>query len=170
MPLVVEDAFVESPSLLPIRRKVCYDHLYGLSVHFSGAVVTRCTRLNGRRSCMRWTSHPGRTLIFVLLLALIPGATVAQTSGTPESSPEAPQSIWQTLGGVEEAIVRTWGDIPPGANNRLFDPAERLPDRLGGFRRRLRCSARLRHGCARYQRQQQHENQCPARMAGPTHA
>jgi|GEM_PF-4665335 len=62
---------------------------------------------------MRWTSHPGRTLIFVLLLALIPGATVAQTSGTPESSPEAPQSIWQTLGGVEEAIVRTWGDVPP---------------------------------------------------------
>lgn len=63
---------------------------------------------------MRWTSHPGRTLLFVLLLAMLPGVTAAQTSGTPATpSEESQQSIWQTLDGVEEAIVRTWGDVPP---------------------------------------------------------
>ena len=63
---------------------------------------------------MRWKSHPGRTLILALLFAMIPGVTGAQTSSTPATpSEDERQSIWQTLDGVEQAIVRTWGDVPP---------------------------------------------------------
>lgn len=63
---------------------------------------------------MRWTSHPARALMIGLLLAILPGIAVAQTSGTPGTpTDEAQQSIWQTLDGVEQAIVRTWGDVPP---------------------------------------------------------
>ncbi len=67
---------------------------------------------------MRWNSHPGRAIMIALLLAMLPGVAGAQAqpSGTPATaSPEAQQAIWQTLDGVEGAIVRTWSDIaPPG--------------------------------------------------------
>ncbi|MBA2758912.1 MAG: hypothetical protein H0U38_04390 [Chloroflexia bacterium] len=73
---------------------------------------------------MRWTNHPGRTLMIAPLLAMLLAMLVAaplvvaaaQTDGTPVAgipSEEAPQSIWQTLDGVEGAIVRTWSDVPP---------------------------------------------------------
>lgn len=64
---------------------------------------------------MRWIVHPGRALVFALLLAMIPGFAVAQTEGTPSSSPQAPeQAVWEELEGVQRAVMRTWGDIPEG--------------------------------------------------------
>lgn len=69
---------------------------------------------------MRWTPHPGRTLLIAPLLAMLlvmpSGIAGAQPGGTPSTpTDEVPQSIWQTLDGVERAIVRTWSDLPgPG--------------------------------------------------------
>lgn len=63
---------------------------------------------------MRWTSHPGRALIVALIIAMIPGVVGAQ-QGTPIASPQAPeQAIWERLDGVQQVVVRTWGDVPAG--------------------------------------------------------
>ncbi len=73
---------------------------------------------------MRWTHHPGRTLMIAPLLAMLLamsavapfGVAVAQIDGTPVAgtpSAEEPQSIWRILDGVEGAIIRTWSDVPP---------------------------------------------------------
>ncbi|MBA2289196.1 MAG: hypothetical protein H0V98_02285, partial [Chloroflexia bacterium] len=104
---------------------------------------------------MRWTHHPGRTLMIALLLAMSVAApafvAAAQTDGTPVAgtpSEEAPQSIWQTLDGVEGAIVRTWSDVPPpgtptpeGSDLRFitglvvqFDGEESAGESLDGLR------------------------------------
>lgn len=76
---------------------------------------------------MRWTSHPGRAQILgiAMLLVMIPGVTGAQTSGTP-ASPAPQQAIWQTLDGVDEAIVRIWGDVPPPGTPPPDGPVLRL--------------------------------------------
>lgn len=61
---------------------------------------------------MRWISHPGRTLVVVMLIAMIPGLAGAQ-DGTPEATPQAPEeAVWEQLDGVERAVMRTWGDVP----------------------------------------------------------
>jgi hypothetical protein len=66
---------------------------------------------------MRWNSHPGRALIVGLLMTLmIPGFAAAQS--TPEASPAATQAdqqaVWEQLNGAEQAVMRTWGDVPEG--------------------------------------------------------
>lgn len=65
---------------------------------------------------MRWISHPGRALVFVLLLAMIPGSAGAQEDGTPVASPQTPEQavVWEELDGLQQAVMRTWGDVPEG--------------------------------------------------------
>lgn len=68
----------------------------------------------------RHLHHPGRLVLLLLvpLLCLLPGVAAAQGTPTPEST----EAIWQTLDGVEEAVVRTWGDVPEGTPT-ADDPA-----------------------------------------------
>ncbi len=63
---------------------------------------------------MRWTHHPGRALfVGFLALLMIPGLAGAQ--GTPAATPQTPEpAIWETLAGVDQAVMRTWGDVPEG--------------------------------------------------------
>lgn len=66
---------------------------------------------------MRWNTHPGRALIAgMLVLLLMPGLAAAQdaTPGATPPSPEQQQAVWETLEGVDHAVMRTWGDIPEG--------------------------------------------------------
>lgn len=63
---------------------------------------------------MRLRTHPWRALIVVLLaIVTIPGLAAAQGSpvATP-GSPEQQQAVWERLEGVEQAVMRTWGDVP----------------------------------------------------------
>lgn len=62
---------------------------------------------------MRWISHPGRALIVALIIAMIPGVIGAQ--GTPIASPQAPEeALWEQLDGVQQSVIRTWGDVLEG--------------------------------------------------------
>lgn len=66
---------------------------------------------------MRWNTHPGRALIVGLLVMLMmPGLAAAQEAspGASPPSPEQQQAVWETLEGVDRAVMRTWGDIPEG--------------------------------------------------------
>ncbi len=66
---------------------------------------------------MRWNTHPGRALIVgLLVMLLVPGMAAAQdaTPGATPPSPEQQQAVWETLEGVDRAVMRTWGDIPEG--------------------------------------------------------
>lgn len=60
--------------------------------------------------------HPTRALFFVIIIALLPVVTQAQTDSTPEGTPEGVQEpIWLRVDGIQEAVVRTWGEFPePG--------------------------------------------------------
>jgi hypothetical protein len=65
---------------------------------------------------MRCNIHPGRALIVgLLVMLLMPGMAAAQASpdATPPS-PEQQQAVWETLEGVDRAVMRTWGDVPEG--------------------------------------------------------
>jgi hypothetical protein len=51
------------------------------------------------------------------MLVMLPGIAGAQTPSpsTPIASPQAPeQGIWENLDGVQQAVMRTWGDVPVG--------------------------------------------------------
>jgi hypothetical protein len=66
---------------------------------------------------MRWNIHPGRALVTAILAVLmLPVLAGAQgTPSTPVASPQAPeQAVWERLAGVEQAVMRTWGDVPAG--------------------------------------------------------
>lgn len=65
---------------------------------------------------MRWNTHPGRALIVgFLVMLMMPGLAAAQaTPGATVPSPEQQKAVWETLEGVDRAVMRTWGDIPEG--------------------------------------------------------
>ncbi|HEV2128991.1 MAG TPA: hypothetical protein VGR22_10270 [Thermomicrobiales bacterium] len=62
---------------------------------------------------MRLTTHPGRALMFLLIaIMMLPGVTAAQ--GTPVATPGSPeqqQAVWERLDGVQQVVMRTWGDV-----------------------------------------------------------
>lgn len=83
--------------------------------------------VDGRRWSMRWFTHPGRALVMALMITLIPGVAGAQTGSTPAASPQAPeQAIWERVEGVEQAVVRTWSDVPQSGTPAAEGPTLRL--------------------------------------------
>ena len=78
---------------------------------------------------MRWNTHPGRALIVgLLVMLLMPGMAVAQDAspGATPPSPEQQQAVWETLEGVDRAVMRTWGDIPEGTPDQGEVPTLRF--------------------------------------------
>lgn len=65
---------------------------------------------------MRWKTLPGWALLVALMIAMVPGFAAAQADGTPAASPQTPEQavVWEELDGVQQAVMRTWGDIPEG--------------------------------------------------------
>lgn len=80
---------------------------------------------------MRWFNHLARALSLAFLASLIAGSAAAQSDSTPAGTPDAAQEpIWLQVDGVEQAVVRTWSDVPQPGTAPSDDEAFRLVNGL----------------------------------------
>jgi hypothetical protein len=65
---------------------------------------------------MRLRTRPGRALaVGLFMIMTLPGLTFAQESPVATPGDEAAQgAVWERLDGVEQVVMRTWGDVPEG--------------------------------------------------------